>query len=385
MQTYASSSRILAKGYFPNTLVTPSKLKEFLSEVKTALQTSNPDYDLVIDRLHLYYDMQLLTSGIDKDKNLIIQFSVFIQPYMQQPLILYQLEMIPVPIIHHNTQAQSYTHLQVQNPCIALNYETCISIRQQELRTCKRIGHESYCKELFVVKHKSRNSCESVIYFNLDAETIKENRKFKFYYNKTNITPTVLDGGNEIIFANWPDDKHIIYIMNNDIPVRIPSHPYVLVSRSVLYNCGIGAENHFLLKSLAAHENANSKLTMYFTVNTAFAYYLDKFPNLIESLEFPIVKNRTTFEQTLPISLNISKFDQTLLTPSTNLKIFINSYTNHKEIFDLQERQDNTELNTNKNFFSDNYILDIFMFISVIITLLATTLTVYLLGKHNEL
>ena len=31
------------------------------------------------------------------------------------------------------------------------------------------------------------------------------------------------------------------------------------------------------------------------------------------------------------------KFDSTLLTASNNLKEFINRYTNHKEIFDLQE------------------------------------------------
>ena len=108
-----------------------------------------------------------------------------------------------------------------------------------------------------------------MIYFNLDADTIKENCKFKFYY-KTDITPTVLDGGNEIILANWPNDKHIMCNINNYIPVKIPSHPYVLVNRSVLYNYGIEANNHFLLKSLAACENVNSKLTMYFTANTAF-------------------------------------------------------------------------------------------------------------------
>ena len=121
-----------------------------------------------------------------------------------------------------------------------------------------------------------------MIYFNLDAETIKENGKFKFCYKKTDITPTVLDGGNEIILGNWPNDKHIICNINNK-PVRIPSHPYVLVNRSVLCNCGIEAESHFLPKSLAACENANSKLTMYFTVNTVFVNYLHKFPNLTVS------------------------------------------------------------------------------------------------------
>ena len=103
-------------------------------------------------------------------------------------------------------------------------------------------------------------------------------------------------------------------------------------------NCGIEADNLYLLESLAACDNANSKVTMYFTVNTAFANYLDMFPNLTESLDFPIIKIRTIFEQTLPISLNISKFDKTLLTASTHLKQFISSYTNQKESFDLQEK-----------------------------------------------
>ena len=184
----------------------------------------------MIDRLHLYYGMQLVTFGIDKDRNLIIQFPVFIQPYTQQPLVLYQLETVPVPILDQNDKAQSYMHLQVKKQYIALNSETYISLRQQELRTCKRIGYELYCKEFFVVKHKTSYSCESAIYFNLDTNIIKESCNFNFDYNKTDIIPTVLDGGNEIILAN----KHIICTTNNDIPVKIPSHSYVLVNISVV-------------------------------------------------------------------------------------------------------------------------------------------------------
>ena len=147
------------------------------------------------------------------------------------------------------------------------------------------------------------------------------------------------------------------------------------------------ADNHYLLESLAACDNMNPKLIMYFTINTAFANYLDMFPNLTESLELQTIKNRTTFEQILPVSLNISKFDRMLLTVSSDLKEFISSYTMNKEIFDLQEKHDSdsTESNTNKNVFSDNYIVDIFMFISAVISLLATTLTMYLLCKHKKL
>ena len=125
---------------------------------------------------------------------------------------------------------------------------------------------------------------------------------------------------------------------------------------------------------------------MYFTIDTALANYLDMFPNLTESLELLIIKNRTTFEQILPVSLNISKIDNMLLTTSAYLKESISGYTKNKEIFDLQERHgsDNMESNTNKNFFSDNYIVGIFMFILAIISLLATTLTMYLLCKHKK-
>ena len=63
-----------------------------------------------------------------------------------------------------------------------------------------------------------------------------------FYFNKSDITSTVLNSGNEIIFANWPDDKCIIYTINNGFPVAIPSHAYVLVNRSILCNCGIEAK-----------------------------------------------------------------------------------------------------------------------------------------------
>ena len=202
----AKTVRILAKGYLLILLITPLKLQEILNSIKDTLTKTNPDYDIIIKRLHIYYDMKLVTFGIDRKRNLIIQFSIFVQPYMQQPLILYQLETVPVPVVDKNTKADSYTQLQIKKPYLALNTETCINVRQQELATCKRIGYEFFCEELFVVRHKSICSCESAVYFDLDKDIIKHNCNFKFYHKKTDVTPTVHDRGNEIILANWPDD-----------------------------------------------------------------------------------------------------------------------------------------------------------------------------------
>ena len=280
--------------------------------------------------------------------NLVIQFPVFIQPYTQKPLILYQLETVPVPILDQNTKAQSYTHLRVKKPYIALNSETYISLRQQELRSCKKIGYEFYCKELFIVKHKSSYSCESAIYFNLSTDIIKNNCDFDFYFNKTDVTPTVLDGGDKIVLANWPNDKHIICNVNNDIPIKIPSHPYVLVNRSVLCNCRIEADNHHLLESVAACDNKINKLVMYFTINLAFTNNLDMLCNLTDSL--PLIKDRTKYEQALPLNLNIPNFDNSLIHALTKLKDFMNDYIDNKQIFDLQQRHVVESFNSNKKF-----------------------------------
>ena len=73
--------------------------------------------------------------------------------------------------------------------------------------------------------------------------------------------------------------------VNNDITLKFSSYLYVLVNRSVLYNYEIEVENNFLLESLAACHDAESKRVTFFMVNTAFVNFLDK---LTESLKFPI-------------------------------------------------------------------------------------------------
>ena len=124
-----------------------------------------------------------------------------------------------VSIIDQNKQANSYTHLQIDRPYIVLNSEIYISLRQQELRTYKKISYEFYCEELFIVKHKSKYSCESPIYFNVGSDIIKENCNFEYYLNKTDIKPTVHDFGNEIILANWPGVRDTVCNVNSELPL----------------------------------------------------------------------------------------------------------------------------------------------------------------------
>ena len=349
LKLYSRAIRVLSKGYLPISLLSPSKLGKTLCEVRIAIAKSNKDYDLVLTRLYLYYDMKLVTFGIDNQRNLIVQFLVSIQLYTQKRLIMYQIETVPVPILDENEQVHSYTELKIEKPYIPLNEETYIMLHSPELKMCKRIRYEYYCKVLFVIKSKTRYSCASAIYFNLESDVVRSNCEFQYYYNKTDIKPTVLDGEFQIILANWPNYRKIMCSFNNNIPVNIPGHPYILMNQSILCNCDIDAESNFLLKSLAACEGPDAKtdLEMHFTVNLAFMNY---FEDILENLGKHISLNLTTQEQILPISLETFEISPNLINAPKTLRDLAVQYRNKKKVLDKEEQNSDVPKENNSKF-----------------------------------
>ena len=387
LKEYSSAIRILSKGYLPISLLPPSKLAKILQEVKQVLLKTNKNYGLVIKGMYKYYDMKLVMFGIDRDRNLIIQFPVFVQPYTQKPLTLYQIEMVPVPILDMNEKADSYTWIKIDKPYITLNPDTYISIGMEELRTCKRIGYEYYCEELFVVKSKTKYSCTSALYFQLDRQMIKENCMFNYYYNKTDVKPSILDGGYEIVLANWPSFKRIVCSTHNNIPIEIPNHSYVLLNRTVLCNCFIEAENNFLLESIAAcnPERDNVDLEMYFVANIAFLNYFDE---LINTLDIPAFHNIMRQEHVLPISLESNDFDEELLSAPKTLRELVERYKQKRISFDKQhetldnEEKDDSFIGTS---IFDHLAFNIFIFAMAIISVVVIFIVIKLIFKGEKM
>ena len=120
------------------------------------------------------------------------------------------------------------------------------------------------------------------------------------------------------LFGNQPNNKHTECNVNNDILDKISSFPYVLVNRSVLCNCKIEAENHFLLDLLAVCQDTKSKLVMYFMVKTASISCLDNL--ILWNLQSCYLLNLTTHRQILPIPLQSFHFNPDLLKSWKTLK-----------------------------------------------------------------
>ena len=69
-------------------------------------------------------------------------------------------------------------------------------------------------------------------------------------------------------------------------------------------------------------------------------------------------------------------------------KDYIAQYKHGEEIFDLKERHNIDELDLEtpyKNFFTNNFIVDIFVFIIPIISVITTMIIVHVWCKHNKL
>ena len=293
-------------------------------------------------------------------------------------MTLYQIETIPVPILDMNEKADSYTWIRIDKPNIALNPDTYISIRMEELRTCKKIDYEYYCEELFVVKSKAKYSCASALYFQLDRQMIKENCIFDYYYNKTDVKPSILDGGYEIVLANWPSYKRIVCSTHNNIPIEIPSHPYELLNRMVLCNCIIEAESNFLLESIAScnPERDDIDLEMYFVANTALLNYFDE---LINTLDIPVFHNITRQEHILPISLESNDFDEELLSALKTLRELVERYKQKKISFNKQHETLNNK-KENDSFIGtsifDHLAFNVFIFVMAIISVIVMFIVV---------
>ena len=177
--------------------------------------------------------------------------------------------------------------------------------------------------------------------------------------------------------------KYVTCNDNHNYPIKIPSHPYVLLKRTVLFNCAIHAENHFLLESIVACPGKQTALTMYYTVNTAFMHYFDSLKEDLEitDLDAHISQNWTTWEQVIPISLQTLETDSKLLKAPEMLKELIQQYK--------QKRQALNKVNKNKNdtkrSFFNNTMMDIFLFVAAILSMIATAAVVHLECRHTKL
>ena len=166
------SIAILSKGYLSPQLFTPIDIVRISKDALKLVQKRHPDYVLAIPQASSYYDMRLVTFGIDQRDRLVVCFPIFVKDFSREPMTLYQIETVPVPIVDENLEANSYSQAVINKPYIATNDDYYIPLVMEELFMCKQIIQIYFCEELFLVKHKTKHSCESALFYELGDELI---------------------------------------------------------------------------------------------------------------------------------------------------------------------------------------------------------------------
>ena len=158
------------------------------------------------------------------------------------------------------------------------------------------------------------------------------------------------------------------------------------MNRSILCNCNIESESNFLLESLSAPDyfETKSDIVMYFTVNLAFVNYFD---NVIESLGIPILRNWTTQEQILPVSVELFEINASLLNAPKTLKDFVHQFKNKKKILELQEHIDEERTKQSSKFgpFLNSCLADVLVFSAALVTMIVTLVVMYVLCRQSKL
>ena len=291
------SIAILSRGYLPPQLFSPTDIVRISQAALSMIKNKHPDYVLAIPQASSYYDMRLVTFGIDEDDRLVVCFPIFVKDFSRKSMTLYQIETVPVPILDTNEEANSYSQAVINKPYIATNNDYYIQLEIEELFMCKQIKYIYFCEELFLVKHKTKHICESALFYNLESAFVKQNCQFKYFYNTT-VIPSVLDGGSEIVLANMLNEKRLICTYDQGLAKPLPASPYVLVDRRLLCHCHIQSGLTYVLKTIGSC-NSTDQPVLYYTVNLAFLNYFSNFLNGSDN----IPSNPMEDETVLPIAM----------------------------------------------------------------------------------
>ena len=328
---------IVTQGRLPRELISDNQLREILGKVDAMVKRNYPDYVLAAKHISHYRDMKMVTFSVDQQAHsLILTFPAFIKNYKQPPLSLYEVETVPVPIIDKNVKADSYSQVRIEKSYIAAGTDYYIQLRISELLMCKSIRHIYYCEELFVIKHKSRHSCVSAVFYNLGPATVTKNCRFDYYYNIT-IPPVILDGGRDLLLANFHRPRSLkCSSVNGGLAKPAPENTYAVVNREFLCDCQLDLEHASVLRQLSScSKSSSSKMHMKFTINLAFwEMFKKRSPNSASNIQPQYAEEVQTFSVDL-YDLRIRKLDQPI-----DLERFMETMdTNGQKISTVEERE----------------------------------------------
>ena len=131
----------LEKGELSHRVIPHRELANMLKHVKEQIEMHYPEYELVLEDTHNYYNLPLVVYTYEQGV-LGIQIPVFLKHRLLLPLHLYNLRTVPVPF-HMNEQEMdsteskfTYTKLIPSTEILGMSSDTNINLDSKMLEEC---------------------------------------------------------------------------------------------------------------------------------------------------------------------------------------------------------------------------------------------------------
>ena len=161
----------LNSGYLTHRILDPKILAKYLEAIEDDLEETAPAFKPVFMNVYQYYSNSLIsfTNIID---DLLLQLPILIKLKVQIPMLLFSIEMAPVPLDAETYlgEKREYTQIIPETELIALTENNYIPLMQVQISLCAKIGYMYYCEYAHLLKKHTEHTCMSAIYYDQGSD-----------------------------------------------------------------------------------------------------------------------------------------------------------------------------------------------------------------------
>ena len=176
----------LSNNQLSHSVIHPKEMNDLITHVKGVLETTYPNYELIVSEVHDYYNLPFSTFAC-KDNTLIIHISFYIKPINQDLLYMYDITTIPVPyhmneeLIDETESKYTYTKIKPTTEILALGRSSQINLNYNDLVHCIQYNIMFFCEQMFLIKTGNEYTCESAIYTYQNSKLIQQKCDIEYY------------------------------------------------------------------------------------------------------------------------------------------------------------------------------------------------------------
>ena len=376
----------LSTNMLSHTVVAPDVLEALIQHVKQELIEKYPDYELVLDQVHEYYNLPVSTFFYSNG-SLVIHIPLYIKPKLQEPLLLYDIASIPVPyhmneaLISDEESSHVYTHVKPSTEILAMSSDTYINLNYKQLEQCMQYNVVYFCQHMYLVKHNSEHTCESAIYHRKEAELIKSKCDIQ-YFPYLNPEPAILDAGDHLLLGNLPQPWSYMCNHNDQIPNPIKGGPYVIIKKADLCQCSLSAGTWYLQDNIVyCTESLDTQLTLYYSTNMAVVIYqaIEKAENE-EVTDVTLYKEEVTWDPDEP-GMIVEMDDDLVLEHDIDSVPYERVIQNAKDRKYYSRQDLAVALTESESWFSGDHPFLLFVALAAVITVVVTVVVIIVTYK----